>query len=147
MPDADTAIPDHLSAIPELDLTNELGGQTLDAEWFDLALLAETIFRDDAGLDEGTSRFSLLIEWSDWEIVYPRLESVGNSLFGLGSACEFRSSEGAGYRPFYQHFLENVTAEPLGFHPDSESLGFLTVNPEHHALLIRVQIPRWKYPS
>lgn len=126
-------IPD-LKAIPELDFTADISHDPLKQEWLVLGALSRKRLTTEKGVEEIVESQSLLIEPNNFGKIYDRLESIGNSLHGLGESSAWIRESGRkkqyGYSPFYALDLHGVQAEPLVFKTPHAATYDLFVNPD-----------------
>jgi hypothetical protein len=128
--------PDHLFKTPELDLSDELFKEPLKERWFILGAQTLKERRTREGVEEATSRQSVLLPLDGFASIFEKLDSVGNVFRSLGkSGGVVRESGGAkdySYLPFhrFEFSFSQCAGEPLVFlHSDTSSSEFI-INPD-----------------
>ncbi len=128
-------LPDHLSGIPELDLTTDLIVDPLEAEWFCLG--AWTIASEGSpGIRTVVLRQSFLIPPAQFSRIFDSLDFIGNVIGDLGqpSASTLHDGKSVSYRYLPAHAFEirstSIIAEPLvSVHHAERGAAFL-INPD-----------------
>jgi len=129
-------VPSHLSAISELDFSEDLFVERLAAPWFRLGAWTITAKRSVRGVEDEVMRQTLLLASERFAEIFDKLESVGDVLHGLGkpggSVDNGNGEKQYVYFPFHQ-FRFPFTAEigePLVFIRSDTSGIRLFVNPD-----------------
>lgn len=112
----------HLVAIPELDFSSDLTQVPYQGPWFRLGSWTLKSERNDFDIQDVISRQSLLISKTGFQILFDRLDSIGNVIGNLGkpggSVLQEVGQEGQySYHPFYKFDFSFTpeSGEPLCF--------------------------------
>lgn len=131
-------LPKSLSAIPELDLSNDLTAPRLSTDWFRLASIGK---RDTEVGEDAIRRKSFLLKRGMFSRIYTKLGSVYHHTNNLGTPRSMVEDDGNAprymYQPFYQYQLDFIdcTAEPLAFEMPIKSGIDLILNPDIYLYL------------
>lgn len=112
-------LPAHLSAIPELDMTNEFTGRLLEGPWFRLAAWHTQKEQRVGRVEDVRERQSLLIRVGAFGDIFESLGAVGNTLSGLDEpgGCIWWEAGEERYRyiPFHEFEIRGTdqVSEPL----------------------------------
>jgi len=129
-------LPAELSAVPELDFTDELTSKPLEGPWFRLAAWHTQKERRVGRVEDVRERQSLLIERGAFASIFERLGAVGNTLSGLGQpgGCSWYEAGAQLYRyiPFHKFEILGTgqVGEPLVCHDLTSSDTRFVVNPD-----------------
>lgn len=114
-------LPTHLSSVPDLDISDDLVIPPFSGGWFRLGAWTIASRRNARNVEDVIERQSALLAPGAFSEVYDKLDSVGNSLSGLGKPQGLIRDSGDEreyrYNPFH-HFnlcLTSTGCEPLVF--------------------------------
>lgn len=131
-------IPNHLSQIDLLDLSNDLFERALDDEWFELgAITTNYEAQKNSQTRNFLSRQCFLLTNEDFVSLFDRLNSIGDSIGSLGRPIAALYSgteeiETYQYDPFhyFKFPFSDKSAEPIVFELHFNSPNFLFINPD-----------------
>lgn len=131
-----SSLPPHLSALPELDFTDDLTRVPLEGPWFRLAAYTRGTGRRKGRIEAVWQRESLLIPMDAFPRIFERLGAVGNVLSGLGTpgGCQWYEDDGPRYSyvPFQEFEIRgtDVVAEPVAFLRRDGAGSDIVLNPD-----------------
>lgn len=129
-------LPPRLSALPDLDFTNDLAREPLEGPWFRLATCMRGHPSRKGRVQSVHERECLLIPRDAFPRIFDRLSAVGNTFGSLGVPSAWLSHEGAarqyGYSPFHEFHIPrtDVTAEPVAFIRRARAATRIVLNPD-----------------
>jgi hypothetical protein len=130
------SLPDHLSAIHELDFSGDLLAERFAGPWTRIGVWVQQTVRDEYGIEDDVLRESLLIPSDAFPQLFDKLDSVGNVLRGLGDPSGFVTDSGRRkeyrYAAFHQFNFpfSPVVGEPLVFLRENITVAGLFINPD-----------------
>lgn len=129
-------LPDHLSAVHELDFSGDLLAGRFAGPWTRIGVWTQHTAIDEHGIEDDVLRQSLLIPSDAFPQLFDKLDSVGNVLHGLGEPGGIVTESGRqkeySYAAFHQfHFpFSPVVGEPLVFLRSNITTAELFINPD-----------------
>ena len=130
-------VPEHVFAIPELDLSEDIFAERPGGPWFKLGAWTIGARLDQRGVEDVVERQSFLLTPNHFAEIFEDFESIGNSIDAMGKpggcvSCETAGRQVYRYAPFHQFRfpLTSVVGEPLVFVHSFASGCRLLINPD-----------------
>ena len=129
-------LPTHLSSVPDLDICDDLIAPPFSSGWFRLGAWTIASKRNARNVEDVIERQSALLAPGAFSQVYENLESIGNSLRGLGKPEGSVRASGDEreyrYNPFHRFnlCLTSTGCEPLVFARAVYEKTTLFINPD-----------------